>query len=115
MKQFTSRSDEFILSELGDRISQTRLNANISQKLLAKEAGISQRTMTRIESGESVQFINIIRVLRALNMVNNLNVFIPKVPESPLQKLKLKKQRQRASKHDKGQQQEAVWTWGDDS
>ena len=115
MEQFTTVSDSVILSEVGKRISQARLNMNITQKSLAKEAGISHRTLTRIEVGESVQFINIIRVLRALNMLDNLNLFVPQTPESPLQKLKLKKERQRASNQQSKLKKDSTWTWGDES
>jgi transcriptional regulator with XRE-family HTH domain len=115
MEQFTRVSDSAILSEVGKRISQARLNTNITQKYLAKEAGISHRTLTRIEVGESVQFINIIRVLRALNMLDNLNLLVPKTPESPLQKLKLKKQRQRASNQQEKLKKDSNWTWGNES
>lgn len=108
-------SDAVILLEIGKRISLTRLNANITQKDLAKEAGISHRTLTRIEVGESVQFISIIRVLRALNMLDNLNLLVPETAESPLQKLKLKKQRQRASTQEQNLKKDSTWTWSDDS
>ena len=115
MEQFSRVSDSVILSEVGKRISQARLNTNITQKSLAKEAGISHRTLTRIEVGESVQFISIIRVLRALDMLDNLNLLVPKTPESPLQKLKLKKERQRASNQQEKLKKDSTWTWGDES
>ena len=108
---FTHHSDASILVELGNRIAQNRLNSNITQKTLAKQAGVSHRTITRIESGASVQFTNIIRVLRALDLVENLDTCIPETPDSPLQKLKLKKSRQRASKLGTKTKPTTPWTW----
>lgn len=43
--------DETILAELGRRLARTRLERNISQQGLATEAGVSKRTVERIEAG----------------------------------------------------------------
>ena len=52
MKIETAFSDQAILQELGARIANTRLERNLTQADLAKEAGVSKRTVERLESGE---------------------------------------------------------------
>jgi len=108
-------SDSATLRELGERISQHRLNKNLTQAALAREAGISLSTLSRIESGSSSQFTNLIRVLRALNLLENMESLIPKPDISPIQQVKLQgKTRKRArpstQKGSKGNLS-PTWTW----
>ena len=44
-------SDETLLKELGQRIARLRLERNLSQAQLAEQAGISKRTLERLEAG----------------------------------------------------------------
>jgi putative transcriptional regulator len=91
-------SDAAVLQELGRRLAQYRLNQNLSQEALAREAGISLRTLIRIENGAPSQSSNVLRVLRVLGLLGNLEALVPEPPVSPIQQLKLKgKVRQRAS------------------
>jgi transcriptional regulator with XRE-family HTH domain len=110
-------SDEAVLKEIGRRIAQYRLNQNKTQVLLAQEAGVSHRTQVRIERGQSVQATSLIRVLRALQLLENLEALIPAPAISPIQQVKMQgKQRQRASTKSRQQRQnqERIWSWGDD-
>ena len=92
-------TDETLLAELGQRLAQLRLNRNWQQHELAMEAGLSLRTLSRIEAGEPSQTVNLLRVLRALGLINNLEALVPPPPASPLLQLQLKgRQRKRASR-----------------
>ncbi len=73
-------SIEQILKELGCRIKDTRIGRCMCQTDLAERAGISAKTMARIENGENIRIDNILRVLRALDMLDALDTFLP-VPE----------------------------------
>ena len=106
-------TDAAVLAELGERLSRARLNADRSQANLAKEAGVSKRTLERIEAGESTQFVSLIRVLRALGLGDRLDALAPEPRLSPLQQLKLEgKARERASRS--AAAPTAPWTWGDE-
>jgi len=86
-----------IASELGDRIKAARLNANLSQKALAKKAGISLKAVTNGEKGKST-LESLIAILIALEITEQLNFFIPKQEISPIQLMKLQgKERKRAT------------------
>lgn len=105
-------ADKAALQELGKRIARYRLDRNQSQAMLAQEAGISLRTLVRIEQGDSSQTINILRVLRALDLLANLEALIPAPQVSPMQQLKLQaKQRKRASPAN--ETDSTAWRWGE--
>jgi putative transcriptional regulator len=87
-----------IAEELGQRLRQARLNADLTQAEVASRTGLSRRTVLNAEKGQ-VQLENLVAILAALGMVNQLDVFLPVQEVSPIQLAKLKgRQRQRASK-----------------
>ena len=47
----TEHTDSRILAELGERLARYRLNRNLTQDQLAREAGVSKRTIVRLEDG----------------------------------------------------------------
>ena len=107
-------TDRAVLSELGNRLARHRLDRNLTQAQLAREAGVSMRTVVRLENGESSQLHNLVRVLRALGLIANLDAMIPSPPASPLAQLKSRaKERRRASPVDKKRATGSKWTWGD--
>jgi transcriptional regulator with XRE-family HTH domain len=115
MKFINNLSDEAVLQEIGLRITQYRLNQDKTQVALAQEAGVSNRTLTRVEHGHSVQSSSLIRILRALQLVENLGTLIPESAVSPVQQLKMQgKRRQRASSKSTKSKKEAPWSWGDE-
>ncbi len=115
MKLNNDHSDVAILKEIGDRISRYRLNQNTSQAWLAQEAGVSHRTLIRVEHGQSVQASSLIRILRALQLVENLDALIPKPVMSPIQQLEMQgKRRQRASSKSAKPKKEDTWSWQDE-
>lgn len=107
-------SDDAILLQLGERLLQYRLNNNLTQAALAKEAGLSARTINRLEHGHSTQLSNLIRILRGLGLLENMDTLIPEQALSPMQQMKLQgKIRQRASSAAK-KGTGKVWSWGED-
>src|SRR5688500_1030938 len=111
MKFTLTLSDTVVLQELGSRLAQYRLNQNLTQQALAREAGISLRTLNRIECGEPSQTSNVLRVLRVLGLLDTLAALVPEAPASPMQQLKLKgKVRQRASSTSPARGAD-TWTW----
>ena len=112
---FNDLSDEAILEELGRRLSRRRLDLQLTQARLAEEAGVSKRTVERIESGNPAQTISLIRILRVLDLLSGLDSMLPKPGPRPMDLLKLQgKERKRASRKRKSTVQESGWTWGDD-
>ena len=105
------------LTELGQRLARHRLNRNWGQAELARRAGVSVRTLSRLENGEATQLENFLRVLEALDLLAGLERMVPGVPASPLQQLdRAGRVRQRASGSRVGEPPEETgpWRWGDE-
>ena len=99
----TRRTDDEILGELGNRLRRYRLQVNITQADLARQAGVSLRTLGNIETGRDVQLGTVIRILRALGRLDSLNTFLPPAGVSPMELLRGKgRPRQRAGKPRRG-------------
>jgi transcriptional regulator with XRE-family HTH domain len=104
--------DDAILAELGRRLARRRIDLQLTQKNLAHEAGISKRTVERIEAGASAQMASMIRLCRVLDLVPGLDQLIPPAGPRPMDLIKIKgKQRQRASSSRKGDGPDDKWTW----
>jgi putative transcriptional regulator len=115
MKFVESNSDTATLKELGHRILEYRLNRNQTQEALAQEAGVSKRTIIRLEHGQSTQLLNLIRILRVLGLLKNLDALIPAPVISPIQQVKMHgKKRRRASSQPEKSKTKQPWTWGDE-
>jgi len=90
-----------IAEELGNRLKQARLNADLTQAEVASRAGLNRRTILNAEKGK-VQLDNLVAILVSMDMVEQLNMFLPVQEISPIQLAKLKgRERQRASKSKK--------------
>ncbi|MBB4662345.1 helix-turn-helix domain-containing protein [Conexibacter arvalis] len=109
-------SDRAVLRELGARLARTRLERNVSQQQLATEAGLSKRTIERIEAGEESKLSNLVRVLRALGMLDRLDALVPEPLPSPIEQLKLHGRRRRRAGRAAARRDEPPrpWTWGDE-
>jgi putative transcriptional regulator len=115
MKFSNSDSNEAVLTELGHRIARCRLNRNMSQDTFAREAGVSKRTIQRIEHGFSIQTSNLVRILRVFELLENLEVLIPEPALSPIQQIKMRgKIRQRASSTSNVTERKTPWNWEDE-
>ena len=108
-------ADEAILAEIGKRVARRRLDLSVTQADVAEQAGVSKRTVERLESGASAQMSSFIRVLRVLDLLPGLEHMIPEAGPSPIALLRNKgKERQRASKRRPSEQTGKAWSWSDD-
>ncbi len=88
MRITSELTDMAVLHEIGRRLERRRIDAGLTQAQLAEEAGISKRTVERIEAGHSTDFVMLLRVLRVLKFLEALDQLIPDLPQSPLALLK---------------------------
>ena len=107
-------TDDAILGEIGQRLARQRLQLRLTQAALAEQAGVSKRTVERIEAGGSAQMSSLIRLLRTLKLAPNLNALIPEAGPGPLDLLRLKGTPRRRVRSRPPVVHERAWTWGDE-
>lgn len=113
MKINKLQSDEVILAEIGERVARRRIDRQLTQADLAREAGIGKRTVERFENGDSSQMITLIRIFRVLDLLPALDAVIPDAGISPLDLIALQgNQRQRVSKR-RNEEEGGEWQWKD--
>ena len=69
--------------ELGQKIKTYRIYKGISQQELANRSGVSKRSISRLEQGDSMQLDNLFRLLIALDLSDNINLLVPDQTERP--------------------------------
>jgi len=108
-------SDEAILTELGERIARHRIDLQLTQAEAAARAGVSKRTLERIEAGGSAQLSSFVRILRMLDVLPQLESMLPETGPGPMELLRHKgKARQRASSRGRSGKKKQPWTWNDE-
>ena len=117
MKESRHVTAEALLNDLGGRLARVRLDRNLTQAELAEQAGVSKRTVERLESGAAAtQLSGFLRVCRALGLFERFDALIPESLPSPIVQLKLRgKQRRRASSARTSDRPSKKWVWGDRS
>jgi transcriptional regulator with XRE-family HTH domain len=117
MKITKQATDDAVLAELGGRLARIRLERNLTQGQLAEQAGVSKRTVERLESGAvATQLSGFIRVCRVLGVLERLDTLVPEPVPSPVAQLKLRgRQRQRASATKAVKSADKKWQWGNES
>lgn len=105
-------SDDAVLAELGKRFARRRIDMRLTQADLAREAGVSKRTVERLEAGATTQTSSIIRVSRVLDLIPGLDQWIPDAGPRPMDLIKMqRKERQRVSPRRKNRGTTEKWTW----
>lgn len=109
---------EAIEADLGRRLENIRLARNINQTQLAEEAGVSRRTITRLENGAGVSLDTFIRVMLALKLAERLEALLPDPGVRPIDRVRLKgrvRKRARPKAHGNAAEAPNDWQWADDS
>lgn len=116
MKIAATTPDSVMLEEMGSRARAHRVGMNLTQPQLAEAAGVSSRTIERLESGTPIQLDKLLRILRALRLTDNLDQLFPEVSIRPLQQIGAKpkvRQRARTAKAPGLRGAKPGWVWGD--
>lgn len=78
-------SNTEIISLMGQRLRQYRLNLSITQKEMAINTGVSLPTIQKLEAGSAtnVTLSTVLTLMRYLGIIENADQLIPLQPESP--------------------------------
>jgi transcriptional regulator with XRE-family HTH domain len=115
MKITKLATDESILGELGKRLAEIRLAHNFTQGQLAEEAGVSKRTVERLESGSvATQLSSFLRIVRILGILERFDLLIPESLPSPIELLKQQGRKRRRASSREIKKTAKEWRWGDE-
>ena len=95
------RSDNDIVSELGERFRSYRIALRLTQKDVAEQSGVSVMTVVRFEKGEggSIRLDTFVSLLRAVQRLEGIVESIPEIPTSLYDERKSRnRQKQRVRK-----------------
>ncbi len=109
----TLATSEQIEAALCQRLERIRLARNTTQKQLATEAGVSPRTIGRLEKGEGVSLDTFIRVLKALGIQHSLETLLPDPTVKPMDRIGSGPGERRRARPGPAKQRRPAWSWGD--
>ena len=106
------QSPESLAKEIGKKLERFRLSRNITQSKLAQDAGVSERTLRRLESGEGATLDSFIRILAALNLQQNMDMLIPDPRIRPIERIRTGGSERRRARPSKAVKSGKRWRWG---
>lgn len=94
-----SDSIDLLLSEIGVALRQTRLQRNLSQKVVAERSQVSFNTVSNVEGGKGASLKSFLAICRTLGKTDWIKTLPPPFGISPIEMMKRinKPLRQRAS------------------
>lgn len=69
--------------DLGKKIKAYRILKGLSQQDLEDKTGVSKRSISRLEQGESVQMDTLFKILLALDLGDNIALLVPDQTQRP--------------------------------
>jgi len=110
---FAVASSEQIEKALCQRLKHIRLARNTTQSQLAAEAGVSPRTIRRLEKGEGISMDTFIRVLTALGLQRRLQSVLPDPAIRPIERTSARRRERQRARPGSSKSEATAWTWGD--
>ncbi len=111
---FSIATSEQIEAALCKRLERIRLSRNTTQTQLAEEAGVSPRTIGRLEKGQGVSVDTFIRVMTALGIQQNLEALLPDPTVRPIDRVGFGAGERKRARPIPSSDKRATWSWGDD-
>lgn len=100
------------IKDLGNKIKMYRVEKSLSQQNLADMTGVSKRSISRLEQGESVQLDTLFKIIIALDLGDNIEMLVPDQSKRPSFYLEnAEKRAQRVRKKIKKKE----FKWGDEA
>jgi transcriptional regulator with XRE-family HTH domain len=99
MNELLFNTPEELQAALGERLKRLRLNRNLDQRSTAEKAGISERALRNLESGQGSTVETLLRTLKALDYLQGINMLAPEASVNPLDLLRQSKAPQRVRRN----------------
>jgi transcriptional regulator with XRE-family HTH domain len=111
---FSVATSDQIEAALGRRLEAIRLSRNTTQEQLAEEAGVSTRTIGRLEKGQGVSLDTFIRVMTALGIQHNLEALLPDPAVRPIERVGVSTGERKRARPRSVKRGRPTWSWGDE-
>ncbi len=107
------KSVKAMLSTLGRRLRRARLNANLTQSDLGRQAGVSLKTVRNAEDGQNISLETLILLLHGVGFARDLDLLMADRGPSPIEMAaRLGRTRQRATgSRAKAKDEADTWQW----
>ncbi len=99
------------IKELGQKIKLYRIMKGMSQQELEDKTGVSKRSISRLEQGESVQLENLFKILVALDLGENIDLLVPDQTKRPAFYLEISADKPKRVRRKK---EKKAFKWGDE-
>jgi transcriptional regulator with XRE-family HTH domain len=110
---FSVATSDQIEAALCKRLESVRLSRNITQAQLAEEAGVSPRTIGRLEKGQGVSMDTFIRIMMALGIQQNLEALLPDPTVRPIERAGMGAGERQRARPSKSVDKPTTWSWSD--
>ncbi len=111
---FMAATSSQIEAALCERLESIRLSRNMTQRQLAKEAGVSPRTIGRLANGQGVSLDTFIRVLTALRIQQSLESLLPDPTVRPIERVGATARERKRARPVQTSAEPPAWSWGDE-
>jgi transcriptional regulator with XRE-family HTH domain len=103
MEDIAFKTPDELQVNLGERLRHLRLSRNIGQRAAAGKAGISEKALRNLESGNGSTVETLLRTLKALGYTQGIEMLAPETTVDPLALLHSAKPPQRVRRSRKQQ------------
>lgn len=103
-----------VMARFGAQLERYRLSRNLRQEDVARAAGVSRMTVSKLESGGGT-LETLVRVLRALDIEERLLQLVPDATLSPLDPRSGQAAGRQRARPVAAPTADQPWTWGDES
>jgi len=110
---FSVASSDQIEAALCKRLESIRLSRNITQAQLAAEAGVSLRTIGRLEKGQGVSMDTFIRIMIGLRIQQSLEALLPDPTVRPIERIGIGTGERKRARPVQLNDERPTWAWGD--
>jgi len=111
---FSVATSDQIEAALCKRLEHIRLSRNMTQIQLATEAGVSPRTIGRLEKGQGISVDTFIRVLTALGIQQNLEALLPDPTVRPIERIDIAGGERKRARPSQSTHVPSNWSWSDE-
>ncbi|MBT8098740.1 MAG: helix-turn-helix domain-containing protein [Gammaproteobacteria bacterium] len=111
--RFSQLTTTGILSVIGQRLKQARLDANLTQQALAEAVGVSLKTVRNAEDGQNISLETLVLLLQGLQRSDELESFLVSTGPSPIELAERHGKRRRRATGKRGADPNAPggWEW----